>query len=213
MPEGDHIRPSTGYGGVFSVERQKRYGLTNEKPPLIFASRYLTKTLPFGLHSEWNEKILNSIIKDSPNELVLMCDRDKAMARERDITVFKMPDTSFQDLTDVSRQSISTEGVTFTNTEIVLKAKNVNDLMSAGLQVLSFKESYKELFHSGILAKIDDAKDDKSFFALMSQFIKQGVLTWENKALGLCPDSVLAKNLDEPIEPFKPTLKRIRPTL
>ncbi|MBS1596085.1 MAG: hypothetical protein JST90_17365 [Bacteroidetes bacterium] len=213
-PEGDHIRPSTGYGGVFSEERQKRYGLIQEKPPLVFASRYLTKTLPFALHSEWNEKILNCVIKDSDKEFVLTCDRAKMLSRERDITVFKIADTNFRDLTDVPRQSISTEPVPFEQTEVVLKAKNATDLMRNGLQILSFTESYQELDNSGVLDKIDAIKSDKKLLGFLSILVGKGVVRWENKESGIDPDPVLAEQLSVSLKPavsagrkkdFKPT--------
>lgn len=214
-PTGDCIRPSTGYGGIFNEERQKKYGLDQEKPPLIFASTHLTKTLAFGIQSVLQEKILNHEIIGSDKELVLACDRAHMLTRERDVTVFKLADTNFQALNERARQSISTKAVPFNQIEIAFKAKNAYDLMRGGLQILSFKESYQELNKSGVLDKLDAKRDDKSFYVFLGQLIKQGIVHWENKECNINPDPILSQKLDIPLNMKKvqKTSKVIRPAL
>jgi hypothetical protein len=195
---GGVIRASGNYGMRISPEVRQQLGMTAEdQTPLIFASPYITKSMAFGFQGVLQEKIMNSSIEGSDGELVLMCDRDKAMARERNVTIYAVSDENFVTLPYAQRQCVSTKEIPFTKAQIVFQAKNSEDLMRGGVQVLIFRETYAELNAAGVVDEaLNNAKSDTN--ALHKYFgglIKEGKLIWENQARGINPNPVLAQEM------------------
>lgn len=190
-PQGDHINVSLGYGSSISTDvREKLSVASTEKVPLVFATPYMSKSLAFGFSYHDKEILLNASISDDV-EYVVIVDRDSAMRKERDITVFRFQDTGFVDLPN-ARQCVSAHNVSFRDTEVALKAKNVEDLMHAGLQVLSLKKSMDEVGGFEFFEK-DMRKNGGTLSQCLGRMIKQGVLVWENQALGVNPHAAIKK--------------------
>ena len=198
--QGDCIRASDGYGTMLSPAVVAALGDykapdKNNKggTPLVFASRYLSKALSFALR---DEKILNTGIAGTEAEMVLVCDRDRTMARKLDATVYSFSDKGFVDLDPGARQSVSLSPVPFAQTKVVAKIDTMQDLMRAGLQVFSFAENFKQ--HGGYEAANKDMTENGwNFDQYLGNMIKQGRVVWENHARGISPHPVLQERLAE----------------
>lgn len=196
-PTGTCIFPSDRYGTNIPPDVRRQLGMPEEgNTPLVFTSRYMTKAMAFGLSGGLNEKILNSSIDGSPNELVLACDRLSLMSRERDVTVYEISARGFVNLHNADRQCVSTNAVPFDETRVALHAKNAVDLMKRGLQILAFNETFSELQGYDFVQKEMRARKQTDLYQFMGDMIREGKLIWENKERDINPDPTLAKKMN-----------------
>ncbi len=193
-PQGDAIRTSTNYGMDIRPEILAALGVTDtDHPPLVFASGHFTKALACGLDTFASEKAMNMGIDGTQSELVLILNRDVTMSRERSGKVYAFPADGFVELPYADRQSVSTAPVKFKDAEVVLEIKSADDLMRAGLQIISFRETAKELWNdAGLTAAINNSGDT---YKSLGELVKQGRAVWENHARGINPEPVLAEKL------------------
>ena len=193
-PEGGAIRTSTQYGMEIKPEILAALGVTDTvHPPLVFASAHLTKALAFGLDKFANERLLNMGIEGTEDELVLAVNRDVTMSRAREGKVYAFPAEGFVELPYANRQSVSKTPVAFSGAKVVLEIKSADDLMRAGLQILSFRETVQELRGDKKLEALLDGKAD--IYSELKALIKEGRVVWENHARGINPNPVLAESL------------------
>lgn len=191
--EGDAIRPSIHYGAeIPEGVRQKLAMPADEHTPLVFASAHLSKALAFGLMP--GEKLFNTLVEGQDSEIVVICDRDKTMSRERNATVYAFADNGFTDLPNMQRQCVSTNAVPFSATTEALKIKNTDDLMRAGLQIFSFKEGIRDLYDSKETNDLRYGGDEK-IPAKLAELMKSGRIIWENQARGINPNPALAEQM------------------
>lgn len=196
-PTGTCILPSDKYGMNISPGVRHELGMPEEgNTPLVFASDHMTKAMAFGLSGNLNEKILNSSIEGSPNELVLACDRQNLMSRERDITIYEISAKNFVNLDYADRQCVSTKSVPFSETRVAFHAKNADDLMKGGLQILAFNETFSELRGHQFVQKTMKERKQTDLYQFMGDMIREGKLIWENKAKGINPDPILAEKMN-----------------
>lgn len=201
-PRGTEITPSANYGATIPDDICNKLGIEPDaQTPLVFAATHLTKALAFGLIGGDGEKLFNTAIDGTDGELVVICDREKTMSRARDITVYSFPSDSFEVMPHMQRQAVSPQAVPFDQADIALQAKNAEDLMRAGLQIFSFKESFKEAY---------DSPQDKSLRSAASlpqalgTLIEKGDIVWENHAHGINPNPVLAARMGIDLKPAAP---------
>lgn len=201
-PEGDGIRTSTNYGKNIPPEVQKKLSLSNtEKTPLVFAATHITKSMAFGLQGNLGEKLFNSAVENSDNEMVLACDRKALMERERDITIYKLSGKDFEVLPNAERQAVSTKPVPFSQTEIAFKGKNAEDLMRGGLQILAFNESFQELNGHEFINKTMAERGHKNLNEFLGDMVREGKVIWQNRESGINPDPALAKQIGVSLSP------------
>ena len=195
-PHGDCIYPSDRYGMDISPDVRRQLNMpATEKTSLVFASPYITKALAFGLQGSLGEKIMNCGIEGSDNELVIACDRDAMLSRARDITVYKIAAKNFVDLPYADRQCVSTQAVPFKDTQVALRARNAQDLMRAGLQIISFTDAAKENVDYPSIQEAITRRGDKDIYSFVAACLRDGSMVWENQAAHINPDPHLAQKL------------------
>lgn len=212
VPEGDEIRTSANYGARIPQSVWDKLSINGSdvdgpnKTPLTFAATTLGKALAFGF-IKGEDRFLNHSVEGSDAEVLFVCNREAAMKREMSVTVFSFSDEGFADLETSARQSVSNKPVPFSKTKKVVEAKNAEDMMRAGLQILSFKETREELGietmwppEPGSLAGMQDSE----LYATLSGMIKEGRVVWENQARNINPSPDLAKKLDIQLPTAKP---------
>ncbi len=211
--QGESIYPSDNYGTDISADVRHRLGIPMEgTPPLVFASAYITKALAFGLRGDLQERLLNGSIEGSNNEMVLACDRANLMARTRNITVYAMADRNFIPLENADRQSVSTKPVPFNETKVALRAKNADDLMREGLQILAFNENMQEIRNSGFMDKTMkelQSRGHEAIYAVMGEMVRKGKLIWENHERNINPDPVLAQKMSIDIPLHQANIRKL----
>lgn len=193
-PEGDEIRLSTKYGAKIKPDILAALGVTDtDHPPLVFASAHMTKALAFGLDTFKSEKILNAGIEGTEAELVLAVNRDVTMNRAREGKVYAFSAEGFVTLPYADRQAVSTQAVKFKDAQVVLEIKSADDLMRAGLQILSFRETAQELWEDKKVEDIVLGRMD--IYKGLAELVREGRVVWENHARGIAPNPVLAQRL------------------
>lgn len=198
-PEGEVIRPSIGYGNPMSARIRQLLNIdTTEKVPVVFAALRMSKALAFGFQYHSGEILLNASMEEADVELAVICNRKETMARDRDITVYEISDKNFVKLDAAADQAVSKEAVKFSDAKIVFKAKSAHDLMTKGLQVISYEGHALE-----IQKEFYDLIDKRGLYTAISEFLKSGKLIWENKESNLNADPTLAKLLNVPLEKSK----------
>jgi hypothetical protein len=123
------------------------------------------------------------------------------MKQPIDATVYSFPGNGFVQLPNMQNQSVSTKPVPFSNTKQALKAKSIDDLMGAGLQVFSFKENFQALGKDADAAKLGAAKTDPQLMATLASLIKSGKVVWENRERGINPNKKLGEMMGDPRPP------------
>ncbi|MBI3441335.1 MAG: hypothetical protein HY052_05995 [Proteobacteria bacterium] len=197
-PEGDEIRSSLGYGSEIPKRIRDALGIDQaEKVPLVFASDHMSKALAFGLSYADGEILMNMSLEGTDAELAFVCNRDVTMPRERHGALYSFSASGFVDLIEggAARQLVSDKPVPFNAAEKVMDVKGTDDLMRAGLQILSFKETFQEMRAD---KKFDalNSSSWKLFYEGIAEMIKDGRVIWENHARGINPHSVLAERLN-----------------
>lgn len=201
-PRGTAIMPSANYGATIPQDVCHKLGIEpGAQTPLVFAATHLTKALAFGLIGGDGEKLFNAAIEGTDDELVVICDREKAMSRVRDITVYGFASDRFEVLPHMERQAVSPQAVSFDQATIELQAKSAADLMRAGLQIFSFKESFAVVYDS---PQDKLLKTAKSLPQALGALIEKGDIVWENHARGIHPSSVLAARMGIELKPAAP---------
>lgn len=192
-PHGDCIYPSDKYGMTIPPDVRARLGMSRfSQTPLVFASPYITKAMAFGLQGNLGEKIMNGSIEGSVNEFVIACDRKNMLARTRDITIYEISGKDFIPLEHADRQCVSSKAVPFAEAHIALQARNTQDLMRGGLQILSFEGTFAE---TGGYQAIDKAMQDRNhadIYQYIGEMVRSGELVWENRNANINPDPILA---------------------
>ena len=192
-PEGDYIRTSANYGAEILPEERQKLGMTpDEHTPLVFAATTLGKALAFT--SIKGEALFNDTIDSANAEILVACGRDNFMKRQRDATVYALPDTGFVQLPNMQSQSVSTRPVPFSATTAVVKIENANDMMRAGLQIFTFKEDCRTVRESGAEKQLLQS-GDKGLATALADAVKSGKLVWENNNRGINPNAALAKQM------------------
>jgi len=208
-PRGEGIFPSANYGAAIPEEVCGKLGIVpGAQTPLVFAATHLTKALAFGLIGGDGEKMFNAAVQGSDNELVVICEREKTMARDREITVYAFPEKGFEVLPHMERQAVSPHMVRFDETQVVLKAQNAEDLMRAGLQIFSFRESFVDLGHDRDAEQLCKAEDLPRNLA---DLVKSGKLVWENHSRNVNPDPILAAQMGVQLVPAASPAKPVTP--
>lgn len=201
-PQGDAIHASTNYGTTIPPEVREKLGMGEGQVPLVFAATHFSKALAFAMPR--GQGILNCAIPGTEAELYIGCDRDNMLAKKLDATFFSFSDEGFVQLPNAERQSVALNAVPFSRTTEVLKARSLQDLMRAGLQILQFRETsqalYKGNFDDNLLMRIMKERGQPDMFKCMGDLIKEGTLVWENKAAGLNPNPDLAKAMGVELE-------------
>ena len=201
-PRGTEITPSANYGATIPDNICNKLGIEPDaQTPLVFAATHLTKALAFGLIGGDGEKLFNAAIDGTDGELVVICDREKTMSRARDITVYSFSSDSFEVMPHMQRQAVSPQAVPFDQSDIALQAKNTEDLMRAGLQIFSFKESFKDAYDS---PQDKSLRSAKSLPQALGALIAKGDIVWENHARGINPNPVLAARMGIDLKPAAP---------
>lgn len=200
--QGDAIQPSANYGATIPDSICAKLAIEPEsQTPLVFAATHLTKALAFGLIGRDGEKLFNAAVEGTDSEIVVICNREKTMARTRDVTVLSFSDKGFAVLPHMERQAVSNHPVPINQTHVELKAKDATDLMRAGLQIFSFKESFAELYGSKDAEDLGKTKDLPQGLA---DLVKSGKLVWENHSRGVNPNPVLAAQMGINLKPTAP---------
>ncbi len=195
-PRGDCIYPSDRYGTDISPTVRQQLGIPAEgKVPLVFASPHINKAMAFALQGGLGEKIMNCTIAGTDQELVIACDRATMLARVRDITIYEIPARGFADLPYAERQCVAPHAIPFKETRVAFKASNVQDLMRAGLQIISFTDAAKENGDYSCLLSAMQARGNKDIYPVVADMIRAGKMIWENQAANLNPDPHLAQKL------------------
>jgi hypothetical protein len=207
-PVGEFILPSDNYGATIPEDVRRKLNMPpNEQTPLIFGATHITKAMAFGLDAGFQDKIFNCSIEGSDGEMVLGCDRKKMMSRVRDITVYEIPDKDFATLEYAERQCVSTKLIPFSSAKIAYQAKNAEDLMRGGLQILAFNETLKELHGSEVLDRIEREHGDK-FYQVLGEMVREGKIIWENKERNINPNTLLANKIGVELKPIRPTVNK-----
>jgi hypothetical protein len=210
-PYGDAILPSANYGATIPADVCAKLDIAaGEQTPHVFAATHLTKALAFGLIGRDGEKLLNAAVQGSDRELVVICDREKTMQRERDITVYAIPAKGFEILPHMERQAVSPRAVPFADAAVTLRAKNAEDLMRAGLQIFSFRESFADLAQD---RDAEDLRQTNDFPRSLADLVRSGKVVWENHSRGVNPDPVLAAQMGVQLKPSASPAKPAVPHL
>lgn len=196
-PRGDSIYPSARYGTDISPDVRNQLNISaDEKAPLIFASPHINKAMAFALQGSLDEKIMNCSITGSDSELVIACDRAAMLSRQRDVTIYEVPAHGFVDLPYAERQCVATQAIPFRDTRVAFRAQSTQDLMRAGLQIISFTDSARQPDGSyPCLIEAMQKRGDSDIYPAVAEMLNSGKMAWENKAAGLSPDPVLAEKL------------------
>lgn len=209
------IKASTGYGMRIPPEVCGQLGINEtDKAPLVFASEHITKTLAYAFDFHKREIAQCEPIDGTGEELAIVYNRDVAMTRKYEATVYGFSSQGFVSLAEGSRQFVSKDSVPFSKVEDTIKINTADDLMRRGLQIFSYKESFSDL-HGGrtFLENRDDNFINKtmrerglsSTNEFLSAMIKEGKIVWENQARGINPNPVLAERLGVKIPQIEPT--------
>ncbi len=204
-PQGNEIRLSEKYGAKIPAEvlQQLNVAGTDHHPPLVFATAHLSKALAFGLDGFAGDKLMNMAIHGTDDELVIVTNRNDTMGRKRNGAIYSFSGAGFAELPNMERQLVSATAVPFSQTVKVMDVTSAEDLMRAGLQILSFRETARELWQD---PKID-ALLKGDFNKGMREMIAEGRVVWENHARGINPSPALARQLGIDTAPT-PALKQ-----
>lgn len=208
-PEGDSLRASVGYGADLTEDLKTAFNhFSSAKLPLVFAATKFSKALAFGFDCRIDEIIFNHSLepKISDKEIIIICNRKKAIARERDVTVFKLSSSEFLPYND--EQWVRKSSIPFSECDVSYKAKSVRDLMKGGLQVLAFEESLQELNETGIADYIRNLPASNYYYKELGKLIRDKKLYWENKEQNIGVDKGLAAVMEIELDKRK-TLKNI----
>lgn len=171
----------------------------------LFASPYLSKALAFGFDYHNEEILMNGSLAEHNVEYAIICDRDQTMSSARQITVYCFSDEGFSALAG-ARQSVSESAVPFSKTKVVLTGQSAEDLLKAGLQVLSFSEKMEDILDE-MLNEKTGVFNQLDFMKQIGGLVKSGRLHWENKERNLCPNkhfgTVLGVWSPAPVSQFK----------
>jgi hypothetical protein len=106
----------------------------------------------------------------------------------------------FVELPYMEHQAVSTQSVPLpdmpgSKTQIALKAKNAEDLMQAGLQILSFRETFSELRDYDFSDKSAREKGYTTLNQYLGALVREGKIIWENNERGIKPSPAFAQQL------------------
>lgn len=189
--DGSEIRPSMGYGSTMPAQVAAQLGIgTDEKIPLVFASDHKSKALAFGFSYARGEICGNGSLDDDC-EYALIPNRDTVMKAARTGTLYAFPAENF--IQAFEMQFVSPLPVHLSETREVMKIKSVDDLMRAGLQVLSYagdanalREERAHLSTTGVTG----------WFEQIAVMVQSGALVWENETRNIQPHRALKSELD-----------------
>ena len=192
-PKGDGLQPT--------CDRD----VNGKQADYLFASPYLSKALAFGFDYHNEEILMNGSLGEHDVEYAIICNRDQTMSSARQITVYCFSDEGFSAL-EGARQSVSEEVVPLSKTKTVLTGQSAEDLLKAGLQVLSFSEKMEDILDE-MLNEKTGVFNQPDFMKQIGGLIKSGRLRWENKARNLCPNkhfgAALGVKSSTPVSQFK----------
>lgn len=192
------ITPRSAYAISVPADTHAALGLEVEggRAPLVFASDTLQAVLPFAFRAADHEKMIVTEIEGTSVPLVLLCNRDEAMSRARDVTVYSFSGKDFVPLTNVEGRYVSTQAVSLADATVAFKAKNADDLMRAGLQIFTVAGTHAK---NGGWQAVDDAMTRRglTFEQYLGEEVRAGAMVWENHARGILPDPVLQERLAE----------------
>lgn len=194
--EGEEIRPSTGYGSSMPPEVAAQLGIApDDKIPLVFASDHKSKALAFGF-SYARDEICGNGSLDGDCEYALIPNRDAVMTAPRAGTLYAFSAENF--VQAFEKQFVSPLPVPVAETREVMKIHSVEDMMRAGLQVLSYagdadalRDARERLAAAGV----------KGWFEQIAAMTQSGALLWENQARGIQPHPALQSVLESTVVP------------
>jgi len=209
LKEGDTLAPRSAYAVSVPADTRAALGLDVDgiRVPLVFASDSLQAVLPFAFRAADREKIIVTEIDGTSAPLVLLCNRDEAMSKPRDVTVYSFSGKDFSPLTNVEGRYVSTRAVSLAEATVAFKAKNADDLMRAGLQIFTVAGTHAK---NGGWQAVEEAMDRRglTFEQYLGEEVRAGAMVWENHARGIFPDPVLQERLAEYLQ-YSPELDTI----
>jgi|SRR6218665_8204 len=204
-PEGDTIRPSPLYGTDLTPDLRSQFNAkVSGKLPLVYAAVQRSKAASFAFQRTIDEIFLNFSleIEGSTQEVAFICNSEETMTRERDAAIYSFPADKFVKLD--RQQYISDQHVKFSECKTDFVIKDAKDIMRAGVQVFSRKETFQELKATGFVDDVYCIMYIKDSLSIMGQLVKQGIVTWENKKHGINIDHALAKEMNIKVRDKKP---------
>lgn len=182
-PQGDALEPRNMFN-------------SGQGEKLLFATHYMTKALAFAFsyHSSL-EGVCNGGIEGTPDEYIIVCNRDDTMRAPRPARVYAFSSYNFEPFGDArkSQQWVSRAPVKFSDARLCFEGTAPRHLMQQGLQIFSYAGSAAALCgiddKGGLLqAYWDKARSNVDVLARMTG---DGLLRWENRARGLYRNAAL----------------------
>jgi hypothetical protein len=176
-------RPITGDALLPTCRRT----VNGREDDFLFAATHLSKALAFAFDYHGADGIVcNGAVSGTPDEFVIICNRDKTLNELPPIKVYAFPSQGFAPAwpgTD-SRQSVSTQAMPLASAKLVLETGSVDDLMRHGLQIFSTDKTFEELGGNRFFESSAAAASNEDWIA---RLYKSGGFHWENNERGINP--------------------------
>lgn len=190
--EGDEIRASIGYGSMPPAEVAAQLGIApGEKIPLVFASDHQSKALAFSFSYARGEIGGNATLEDGC-EFAIVTNREQTMNAPRSGTMYSFSADNFVQLCE--QQFVSPLPVPLSRTQEVMKIKSTDDLMRAGLQILSYVGNIKQL--QAEREQISQKIPGGDWYTEIAAMVQSGQIVWENQARNINPHPAMKKELE-----------------
>ena len=161
----------------------------------LFAATHLSKALAFSFSYHDEEVLCNGAIEDTDDEFIIICGGQKTLDKNRNITVLKFSAEGFEPIKG-GRQCVSESAIKFSDTDTVLQATSIHELMQNGLQIFLLDEDLDQ----------DKADTYFEFFEgkcpaeYLSFLMKNQNMRWINAECNIGINSVLEDNLSAYID-------------
>jgi hypothetical protein len=115
-----------GAPGGHGLEPRTIRDVNGQTAPYLFATHVLSKSLAFVFSYMKEEILFNAGVSDTSEEVAVVFNRAHVMDRPRQISVYRFQNDGFTPVEDYhqTRQWVSKEPVPFSDTELILTAKN-----------------------------------------------------------------------------------------
>lgn len=175
-----HIEPRPLLNTTYFEELKDKfqeYAITDKS--LIYAVSSFEKALSHAFNKTFGEVLLRATarVNKQPIEIVVICNRTKAMTVERDSRIYRVPAKSFIPLN--GKEWITNKKIDLNKCAPAYLVKNSTDILQ-GLQVFSVNMTPAETKENGLLEFFESKTLKERLISFLGNLTQDGLLKWEN---------------------------------
>jgi hypothetical protein len=168
------------------------------KAIVFFATPYLSKTLMFAFDWYAREAILGGAIEGSTDQFIIICEREKTLAKVRCLYIYSfsgggfgfgktLTGSAYLKNTADTREFYAIQSIPAGKLQLCAEISDINELMAKGLQIFSTHKTYDQLMAEDFLGEFYLQTPAKEWL----RHLLQNGFVWENKNRQINPNAVL----------------------